>query len=701
VQRHRRWFAVLVWPLASAAARAEGPDVSAQPPHRVGTVTVTATRAERDVLEVPGNVTVIDREAIEASGFDTVAQLLRREPGLFVTATSTSPDGFTVEARGFNDGGGEGSSLLVLVNGRRVNEPDSSVTDWAALRLDDVERIEIMRGPASALYGDNAIGGVVQILTRSGEGPVRGEVTGRAGSWDRYGGSFFGGGSQGPIAASLFVDGLTSDGYRDRSDYDAWSVEGTLRATLAERVVVGFDAGYGDDDRKRPGALSPDEIRDLGRRAAAPGTEDDGLSRRRWHLDGLVDGVPAEGVAVELRPFYREREDDTLTTAPATADGLGFRSEGDNAARSAGLNAQVRIDRPAAGLASRLIAGVDLLREQFHSRSDNQSFDADGNVFFSLPGDAKTRREVYGIFVQEELDLTSALRLSAGVRFDYARMRGRDRLNDVDFSLRERIWSPRAALTWRAAEPLAFYTSYSRGFRLPNIDEAFGFFGFNPGLDVQTSDAWEIGGKLRTGPVSANLTAYWMNVHDQIVFDHEIDDPDSGFPSPRNVNFDRVRHRGIESWLEWRPVRRVALWGTYTLNDSEIRRDPLTGLAGRTLPITPRNRGNLGLRATLPGLPEWVELQAVGNFVGSRYAINDLRNEFPKLPRYATLDLVLNLRPVIAGFVALDLTFAVRNVTNERYAEFGGERTFSRGEFGFNPSPTRSYEGVLRVTVTR
>jgi iron complex outermembrane receptor protein len=700
VQRHRRWFAVLLWPLA-AAARAEGPDVSAQPPHRIGTVTVTATRAERDVLEVPGNVTVIDREAIEASGFDTVAGLLSREPGLFVTNTSTSPDGFTVEARGFNDGGGDGSSLLVLVNGRRANEPDSSVTDWAALRLDDVERIEILRGPASALYGDNAVGGVVQIITRSGEGPLRGELTGRVGSWDGYGGSLFGGGTQGPVSASLFLDGYATDGYRDRSDYDSRRVEGTLRATLGERAVIGLDAGYGDDDRKRPGALSPQEIRDLGRRAAAPGTEDDALSRRRWHLDGHVDWVPAVDVTVELLPFYREREDEGLITAPATAAGLGFTSRDDNQTDSVGLNGLVRIDRPAAGLTNRLIAGVDLLRERVHSRNQNESFDADGNVIFSGAGDAKTRREVYGVFVQEELNLTEHLLLSAGVRFDYARMRGRDRLNDATFSLRERIWSPRAALTWRAAEALAFYASYSRGFRLPNINEAFGFFGFNPGLDLQTSDAWEIGGKLRTGPVAANLTAYWMNVHDQILFDHEIDDPDFGFPSPRTVNFDRVRHRGIESWLEWRPAKRVALWATYTLDDSEIRRDPLTGLAGRTLPITPRNRGVLGLRAALPGLPEWVELRAVGNFVGSRYGANDLRNEFPKLPRYATLDLELGLRPVIAGFLALDFRFAVRNVTGETYTGFGGERTFSRGEFGFNPSPTRSYEGVLRVTVTR
>ena len=96
-----------------------------------------------------------------------------------------------------------------------------------------------------------------------------------------------------------------------------------------------------------------------------------------------------------------------------------------------------------------------------------------------------------------------------------------------------------------------------------------------------------------------------------------------------------------------------------------------------------------------------MEFEAIANFVGSRYLANDLRNEFPKLPSFTTLDLVLGIRPVIRGSLSIDLSFAVRNVTDETYSEFGGERTFSRGEFGFNPSPTRNYEVMLRITVTR
>ena len=82
-------------------------------------------------------------------------------------------DGTTVEARGFNNGGSLGSSLLVLVDGRRVNEADTGNTDWSLIPLDRVESIEIVRGAASALYGDNAVGGVINIRTLPTEAAAR------------------------------------------------------------------------------------------------------------------------------------------------------------------------------------------------------------------------------------------------------------------------------------------------------------------------------------------------------------------------------------------------------------------------------------------------------------------------------------------------------------------------------------------------
>jgi iron complex outermembrane receptor protein len=353
---------------------------------------------------------------------------------------------------------------------------------------------------------------------------------------------------------------------------------------------------------------------------------------------------------------------------------------------------------------------VDVLREEVDVEA----------LFASSFGDFPTRnhakRHVYGGFVQDELSLTDALLLSLGLRYDYANLRGEDELAAPgfdEFRLQRTFWSPKAALTWRLAEPVSAYVSFARGFRLPNVDEAFGVFGFFPGLDPMKSNAYETGLKLRRGDVTGNLAFYWMDVEDQILFDHEIDDPLFG-PSPRNVNVDEVRHRGIETSGSWAVTDWLELYGSYTLDDTEVMEDHVADLLasgllardleGRQLPITPRHRGHAGV---LVKLPYRIELGLDASYVGSRYAANDLTNEFQKLPRFATYDALVAFRPRLSEALTLHCTVAVRNLFDREYAEFAGERTFARGDstlpgddLGWLPAPDRTFEVGLRLTFT-
>jgi iron complex outermembrane receptor protein len=676
---------------AAAAARAGDP---APPARSVGQVTATATRASRDVLDVAGNVSVIDREAIERSGATSVPELLRREPGLFVTNTTTSREGYTVEARGLNDGGGNGSSLLVLVNGRRVNEADTSSPDWSWLRLDDVERIEIVRGPASAVWGDNAVGGVVNIVTRHGQDGTQAGAVGRFGSFDSIGGSSFVAAQGGPVTVSFYADDFAADDFRKRSDFDSHRYEGTLRGALGQRVLVGLSAGYASDFGERPGALSQDEIALLGRHAAAPGTEGDEQRRRRFHVDGLAQWTPLADLHLEIVPFVGERDDHAVLTIPAGAFLGRSRSTDDRQTESVGVNAQLHFDRPILGHANRLTAGVDWLEERITVDTDFRDLDAGVTLF---QGSTRSRRSVIGGFLQEEINLTPDLLLAGGVRYDDAELSGRDlAAGGTRFENHESIWSPRASLTYRMIDPLAVYASYAYGFRLPNIDEAFGLFGFFPQLDAQRSQAYEIGAKLRTQRAAVNLALYWMDVEDQILFDHEIDGPFG--PSPRNVNVNRVRHRGLELGFRVEPLPWLELYGSYTLDDNKIQHDSLTDLDGKRLPITPLHRGGAGV---LLRLPCRIELGAEALVVGSRYRANDLGNEFEKLPAYAVYDASVAWRPRIGEHLELGFQFWVRNLFGREYTEFGGERTFDRGAFGFFPSPGRSFEGSVAVTLRR
>ncbi len=660
----------------------------AVPRLRVGQVTVTTTRSERDVLDVPGNVTVIDRETIQKSGARDVPDLLRREAGIFVTNTTTNPEGYTVEARGFNNGGGNGSGILVLLNGRRLNEPSSSLADWSFVYLDNIERIEIVRGPASAAYGDNAMAGVIHIITRDAEGPAQLEVRGRRGSYDTSAGSVFTSASAGPISISAFADGFKTDGYRERSEFRSRHGETTLRAELGEWGVASITGGYSSNVRKRPGDLTKALMAD-DRQQAEPGGDHNIDRVKERYIDGLFEIYLPGEITLKLQPFHRRRTDATEISDPFTT--FSADSESD----SAGINTQAQLDREIFGHDNRLLIGFDWLQEDTDSDS---TFTVLPPSFFAgtTLSSTRARRKLSGIFVQNEFDLTEKLTLSLGARSEHVRYRGRDRVSSMEFRMKQSAWGPKAALTYRVSDPLSLYVSYARGFRFPNLDEAFGFFGFAPGLLPQKSDAYEIGFKWRSERASVNVAFYTMNVEQEILFNPFAVNLFNGFPGT-NVNLDRVRHRGVETQFSYWLCEHVELYGSFTLDDTKITRDTVTGLEGMQLPITPRYRANAGVRVELPW---WFEVTLNANFIGRRYLANDLFNTFEQLPKFTTYDGQIAFRPPISKHLELGLVFALYNFTNRRYTEFGGVSTFS-GVPGFFPSPDRHYWVGIEIALRR
>jgi iron complex outermembrane receptor protein len=640
----------------------------------------TAARSDRNVLDVPGNVTKITREQIERSGARDVPEVLRREAGIFVTNSTTNREGYSVEARGFNNGGGNSSSTLVLMDGRRLNEPTSSNVDWSYVPLDNVESIEIVRGPASALYGDNAEAGVIHIRTRQAEKGLRAIVHGRSGSFDHDGASAWVGGGAGPVTASAYFDGYQADGFRDHSAFDGARGEMNVAVDLFGRGTIGLRGGYDSNKRARPGALTKDEIDDDPRQAAPGSLENFRRSRERFgqlYLDLDV----TEELAFHFDGHHRRRNDRDIDGDPF----FSFRNEGESDA--AGVAAHFELDTEVFGHRTRTLLGADWLQED----SDFQSVFETFPPFPSLSeSDTSARRKLMGLFLQEELNLTEDLILSAGIRRDTGRYRGFDALQP-DRRFRERFeeWSPKAALTYRVAEPVSVYVSYARGFRFPNIDEAFGFFGFNPQLEPQTSDAYEAGVKIRTRRITFNLAYYNMDVENEIflVFLPQIQ-------VALNSNVDRIRHQGVEVSGNVRPWNWLELFGSYTYDNVRIQRIAESSvLKGTRMTLIPEHRANVGFTVFLP---YGFEVGGNANYVGSRPAANDITGLTDKLPRWATYDARIAWRHALPHGFSLLVEGTAYNLTNRHYFETGGVSLFSP-RVAFFPSPRRNYLGSLWV----
>ena len=674
---------------APASPAPPAPDTNPQPTpppvRQVGEVAVTATRAERNVLDTPGNVTVIDRAEIEKSGARDVPELLRRESGLFVTDVTGNPTGYTVDARGFNNGGGNGSALLVLMDGRRMNEADSSFIDWSLVHLDRVERIEIVRGPASSLYGDNAMGGVVQIITKDGAGKPSATLSGRVGSYDELTGSLFAGGSEGPFTASLYADGYGTDGYRQHSDYNSNTLVGKLRWTPTDAASFEVSSGYSADDRKQPGTLTEARIHELGRNAQQPFTDNFDAAHERW-VQGLGQVIVAKDITLKVLPYWRSRRDSGEFNNLDPESTLGpFVYHFQTDTESWGGSTQVEIDRPIERFRNRAIGGFDFLHD-----GEDQSTQY---PLYASSNQTNAHRRIWGLFVQDEFSILENLILSGGLRYDSADYRGKS-VDQPLFGAPPKLegspdeLSPRAALTWRFMPSTSAYASYAKGFRLPNFNEAISFTGKLFNLKPQTSNAYEVGVKHRSATLSANLALYWMNVSDEIFYDPEA------IPYAQNVNLGRVRHRGIEASSDWRPLHWLELYGSYTYDDTRVLHDGV--LSGRRMPITPLNRGTAGFFVFLPW---YFEVGCNANVVGPRSFSNDLQRAFGALSTYYTLDTTILWRRPIGEHIDLAVLFRIKNLTDQHYEEFGAPSTSLYGTpIGLDPAPGRNYEGGLTVS---
>lgn len=657
-----------------------------------GEVSVTAMRGERNPLDVPAHVTLLDQEAIARSGATSVPELLRREAGVFVTNTTTNPEGFGVEARGFQNGGGNGCRTLVLVDGRRANEPDTGCTDWTFVPLENVERIEIVRGPGSAVYGDNALGGVIEIFTRQPGETTRASLGFGGGSYDTERADLSASTAFGALSAGLFAAYDDTEGFRSRpntagtgftgsSDYSAKRVRLDLGLDLGERGRLGLDGGYASTERGRPGALFTEYATRDGEQAGA--NFDEGREREHFVQGELALNLPAE-ILLRAVPYYRHGQSRNVFESQFFAFGSEDRQI------VGGLDLQLSRDFEVARRPVQWIGGIEVRGEDYDTTSTFASNEAD--------------RRVLGVFTQAEVTLADVWLLSLGVRYDDSDLEGllsaplpECPALRCDFDDEE--WSPRVALTWRFAASGSLYASYAEGFRFPNLNEAFGSYGFAPTLRPERSKGFELGGKWGAERWRAHAGFYQMRVRDEIFFDPLAPNPLAPpFPGI-NTNVGEVRHRGVElsgsvALLEW-----LELYAAYTFDDVEVREDSRVAFAGEQLPITPKHRGNVGVRARLP---LGFEASVHASYVGERRLVNDVEPPSDFLPSYATYDARIAWQRELRGGLSLVLEANGRNLTNRHYAEWGG--ISNPGPFqaiGYWPSPERSFSAGARITFER
>ena len=510
---------------------------------------VTATRVPTSVKNTGSSVSVITREEIELKQFQTLSDALKSVPGLHVSESGGRGALTSVFARGTNS-----NHILVLVDGIEMNDPSSptGAFNFGNFLLDDIDTIEIVRGSQSVLYGADAIGAVIHIRTKAGDGPLKARARMAAGN------------------KSTHHESLSVSGSKDRFNY---SLTGGLYET---------DNDSASNKQRMPSGISRD---------------DDGYQNK------VVSGrLGWQGDNLQASVFGRHIESETDIDGFLTEDFDAY-----NSSRQTYLGAELKgqffdglwqptlsfthTDIERKNRNDRQVASDTLDRSNYDGEKEKLSFQNDFYVLenniitvgyefeeedikmsgftdfgggFILNQMTDKTRQNRAVYLQDQITITEKLSATLGVRYDNT--------DDFDSETTYRI-ATRYALT----PSTQIRATYSEGFRAPSLYEMYGFspnsffsaYYGNPDLRPETSKNWELG-----------LDQYWWDGKIQTsatVFKNDIDDLITTVYLPTfdstSINTDDAEMRGLEADMRIELTRQLGIQLNYTYTRSQNEDD--------------------------------------------------------------------------------------------------------------------------------
>ena len=630
-------------PFALALAADEIPT-----PQALAPMVVTGTRSAQSENRLPAAVTVITREDIERSGASHVVEVLRASGVAQVTDLYGDGSSAQIDVRGFGDTAV--SNTLILVDGRRLNNPDMAAPDLNSIALKDVERIEIVQGSAGVLYGDQAVGGVINIITRSAQ-KNSASIETTAGSYGNLGVRAQGGQKLGAFSYRLSAEERGSDNYRDHNHTEYRNFFGYTEYAYGKDSHVFAEAGYTDQDLELPGALNPTQLAQ-DRRQVQPGSQGDFTDTRTKNF--------RVGVEQALIGDWK-----------LAAEGSNRTSHSNNFAACCGSGTQVREIN---AITPRLIGTFAL---------------PNGPAQLTLGLDGQKARWVasYGLsnnqalhdaYTQLILPLPAAFEATVGGRVAHVDNKASSFGTPVNFN--DTQYASELGLAWRPVKQSRVFARYEKNFRFAKVDE-FTYTGPNcepsKPLCTQTGKSYEIGSEWREKRWSIAASLFRLDLNKEIAFD-----PTQPFGGA-NFNLPQTRRDGQTLRLSWQALELLALGASYQHVDARVTQG---ALKDRAIPLVASQTATVSADVDLPlELILHTELAATSN----RAYGSDFQNNFGKLAGYTSTNVALSRNSGSWQFTA-----RINNLLNSEYSEYGVASSFSVTP-SYYPSP--GINGLLTV----
>ncbi|GAA4356459.1 TonB-dependent receptor [Kangiella marina] len=614
------------------------------------TVVITASRFKEESVRLPTNITIISKEDIERSNATQVVQLLKRVAGIQISSVSGKT---TVSMRGISAEQAS-NNVLIQVDGRRLNYTDIAAPDLESVLVSDIERIEIIQGAASTLYGDQAVAGVINIITHSGK--------------NKESNASLTGGSYGTAQANLNLNHalnqdwsfllsanyLETDNYRDHNEREQSQLALKFHY-LTEMSDWLFEFNTNHEDLDTPGAL------------LEPDLSEPTQSRPEFANDYVNTQQDV------LRVFGQETIDNNWKYA---IDVNYLDSDIDS------INSFVGFPTTTVNTTDRTQWSV-YPRIKGQWQTDSGSIDWTNGVdydhaeyAFSLLG-RSNEQEVKSLYSQLFIPLSKRTDIEVAAR--YARVE--DDLIDLTIypggiSLKNSATAYDIGVSHQFDRDSRGYVRYSDNYRFAKVDEQSYTADGVIGLEPQTGHSLELGYERGLKYGFLKLSAYRLELDDEIFFDPAATPPPAAFFPGANVNGGRSERIGLMVDYQAELTDDINSGVNYHYVDAEIKRGE------------PSSQGN-----SIPGVSEhtanaWIDWQIDSisngylevNYRSDRYQEGDVSNTQPKIASHTVLNSAINW-----SWEQLTLGIRVDNLLDKEYidyAQFGGYYP-ANGRYGY------------------
>jgi iron complex outermembrane receptor protein len=664
---------VFVLPLQAQEKKDEEPAV------KLSEVVVTATRDRQEIRKAPANVTVITAEDISKSGATTVVEALDKLESVQFRSYSGNSSQALIDMRGFGGDNPYGKTLIML-DGRRLNRTDMASINWLQMPVNTIERIEIVRGSGSVLYGDAAIGGVVNIITKKGKGKPTFNASILGGSYGLHNERVGIIGATDKWTYSVSGENNYNSGYRDRSKYSAQGGGFDVGYAAHDLLNLSVGVSFNRVNYQLPGALTKEQMAQ-DRRQYQPGvpwwasssSDDDGRDKYTNVKLGVESFWGSFG-QMELNFLYGRK--DLQINMPA------WYTFADTKTDTYGISPKYILNKEIFGFQNKVVVGVDYYNEPYQK----DFFTERERTFKS--SDADLTRESLAYYIRNEFSLLKAMILSAGYRFERTKIDGSlvDIFTPGNNFNNEKYYSSQsyeAGLTWLWGKKSKAFVKYATIYRIPFLDEIASFNGSGGGflttLEQEKGTSMEVGTEYYPlDNLKLGVTFFRIDMQDEIQYV-------GFFPTGYNQNVDKTRHDGVEASLSYLRPKYFKVYGNFTYHKATFEDGQYNK---KEIPLVPNRIINAGLEIYLPYS---VTLKPEIRYVGKAYLSGDNNNNAEKLDAYTLLDIYVHYKPTFGRF-NLAMFAGVENITDKEYSPFGLDYEQWGGPNFYYPMPGRTFK---------